>query len=109
MCRVGGTGVGYAGVAILGRSSGRKQGAGNFEAMTLSFAVGTLYLLPVALVDGLLPSADLLLWTTSVAYLGLVPTAVAYTLFFAGLTGIRVTTASVVTLVEPVTAAVIGP
>src|SRR3712207_7061447 len=42
------------------------------------------------------------------AYLGVVPTALAYGLFFAGLARIRATTASVVALVEPVTAALIG-
>jgi DME family drug/metabolite transporter len=41
-------------------------------------------------------------------YLVAVPTAVAYALFFAGLAVVRATTASVVALVEPVTAAVLG-
>jgi DME family drug/metabolite transporter len=41
-------------------------------------------------------------------YLGAVPTALAYGLFFVALGRVRATTASVVALLEPVTAAAIG-
>lgn len=105
--------VGYAGVTLLGRASGRRREGGRessaFDSMLLSFAVGTVCLFPVALVEGLLPSTEQLLWTVaSIGYLGLVPTALAYTLFFSGLSVVRATTASVIALVEPLTAAVIG-
>ncbi|GAA0916357.1 hypothetical protein GCM10009557_88820 [Virgisporangium ochraceum] len=41
-------------------------------------------------------------------YLMVVPTALAYALFFAGLAVVRATTASVVALVEPLTAAAVA-
>jgi DME family drug/metabolite transporter len=41
-------------------------------------------------------------------YLGAVPTALAYPMFFAGLATVPATIASVITLLEPVTAAVIA-
>jgi DME family drug/metabolite transporter len=42
------------------------------------------------------------------AFLGAVPTALAYALFFAGLTVVRAATASVVALVEPLAAVALG-
>ncbi|MET9777874.1 DMT family transporter [Streptomyces sp. NPDC006367] len=63
----------------------------------------------MALLEGLLPEMERPAWTLGlILYLGAVPTALAYTLFFAGLGVVRATTASVVALVEPLTAAVIG-
>jgi DME family drug/metabolite transporter len=57
----------------------------------------------------LLPDLKRSAWAlSSILYLGAVPTALAYTLFFAGLGVVRATTASVIALVEPLTAAVIG-
>lgn len=73
------------------------------------FAVGTVCLLPSALLEGLLPGMERPAWTLGLMlYLGAVPTALAYTLFFAGLGVVRATTARVVALVEPLTAAVVG-
>ncbi|WP_203899440.1 DMT family transporter [Virgisporangium aliadipatigenens] len=71
------------------------------------FAVGTVLLAPLAFAEGLLPEGgDPAVTLGLLAFLGLVPTALAYGLFFAGLTVVRATTASVVALIEPVTAAV---
>ncbi|MDI3420390.1 DMT family transporter [Streptomyces luteolus] len=101
--------AGYAGVTLLGRASGRKKSGGAFESTVMGFAVGTICLLPLALWEGLLPDMEQAVWTvTLIGYLGAVPTALAYTLFFAGLGVVRASTASVVALVEPLTAAVIG-
>ncbi|MDX3612157.1 DMT family transporter [Streptomyces europaeiscabiei] len=101
--------VGYAGVTLLGRFSGRKNAGGAFEATVTGFAVGTVCLLPMALLEGMLPDMERGAWTLGlILYLGAVPTALAYTLFFVGLAAVRATTASVVALVEPLTAAVIG-
>lgn len=100
--------VGYAGVTLLGRFSGRKNAGGAFEATVTGFAVGTVCLLPMALLEGMLPDVERAAWTLGlILYLGAVPTALAYTLFFVGLEAVRATTASVVALVEPLTAAVI--
>lgn len=101
--------VGYAGVTLLGRASGRRNTGGALEATVTGFAVGTVCLLPMAALEGLLPDMERAAWTLGlVLYLGAVPTAMAYALFFAGLGVVRATTASVVALVEPLTAAVIG-
>ncbi|WP_229843530.1 DMT family transporter [Streptomyces chryseus] len=101
--------VGYAGVTVLGRASGRRQEGSAFDAMVLGFAIGTACLFPLALAEGWLPSTEHLFWTVaSIGYLGLIPTALAYTLFFAALSVVKATTASVIALVEPLTAAVIG-
>nr|WP_189941633.1 EamA family transporter [Streptomyces aurantiogriseus] len=101
--------AGYAGVTLLGRFSGRKNAGGAFEATVTGFAVGTVCLLPMALLEGILPDMERAAWTLGlILYLGAVPTALAYTLFFVGLGAVRATTASVVALVEPLTAAVIG-
>ncbi|MET8574314.1 EamA family transporter [Streptomyces sp. NPDC005012] len=101
--------AGYAGVTLLGRFSGRENAGGAFGSTVTGFAVGMVCLLPAALLEGLLPDAGRPAWTLGlVLYLGAVPTALAYTLFFAGLGAVKATTASVVALVEPLTAAVIG-
>jgi len=41
-------------------------------------------------------------------YLGCVPTALAYALFFTGLRGVAASSAAVIAVLEPVTAAVLG-
>ena len=101
--------AGYAGVTLLRRVSGRNSAGGEFEATVAGFAVGTVCLLPMALLEGLLPGTEHVASTVGlIVYLGAVPTALAYVLFFVGLSVVRATTASVVALVEPLTAAVIG-
>ncbi|MFF6876397.1 EamA family transporter [Streptomyces sp. NPDC012474] len=84
-----------------------RERGGAFESTVTGFAVGTVCLLPTALLDGLLPDMERPAWTAGlILYLGAVPTALAYPLF--GLCVLRVTTASVVASVEPLTAAVVG-
>ncbi|MER6434559.1 EamA family transporter [Streptomyces sp900105245] len=101
--------AGYAGVTLLGRFSGRKNADGVSEVTVASFAVGTVCLLPMALLEGLVPDLEHPALTVGlILYLGAGPTALAYTLFFVGLGAVRATTASVVALVEPLTAAFIG-
>ncbi|WP_328999422.1 DMT family transporter [Kribbella sp. NBC_00709] len=59
----------------------------------------------------LLPFAGLPTTTTGwllIAYFGLIPTALAYTLFYTGLRALRASTASVIALLEPVVATAIG-
>ncbi|GAB2445354.1 EamA family transporter [Streptosporangium sandarakinum] len=96
--------VAYAGVTLLNRAFSAEPYAATFGG----FAVGGLCLLPLALSGGLLPDGDPLFFWAAVAYLGVVPTALAYVLFFTGLGSVRATTASVISLVEPVGAAAIG-
>lgn len=96
--------AGYAGVTLLNRASSAEP----YTTALGGFAVGGLCLLPVASAEGLMPSGDLLASWTIIVYLGAVPTALAYGLFFTGLAAVRATTASVVSLVEPVGAAFLG-
>ncbi|WP_234387890.1 MULTISPECIES: EamA family transporter [Streptomyces] len=96
-------------MTLLGRFAGRENAGGAFESTVTGFAVGTVCLLPMALLEGLLPDMERPAWTAGlILYLGAVPTALAYPLFFVGLCVVRATTASVVALVEPLTAAVVG-
>ncbi|MEV6376429.1 DMT family transporter [Micromonospora musae] len=101
---------GYAGVTLLNRKIGRAGTSGSPQATALGgFTVGMVCLLPPALIEGLLPtSGDSRHVLGLLAYLGVAPTAVAYSLFFVGLASVRATTASVIALIEPVTAAVIA-
>ncbi|MBW3605057.1 MAG: EamA family transporter [Actinobacteria bacterium] len=62
---------------------------------------GTLQALP--LMGGIAPVAP-----AGLLYLGVVPTAVAYVLFFRGIVAVRASIAAVTTLLEPVTAAVLA-
>ncbi|MFB9675939.1 DMT family transporter [Streptosporangium vulgare] len=96
--------AGYAGVTLLNRASTD----GPYATATGGFVVGGLCLLPVAPAQGLLPSGDPLASWAVVVYLGTVPTALAYGLFFTGLVAVRATTAAVISLVEPVGAAILG-
>ncbi|MEV4527017.1 EamA family transporter [Streptosporangium sp. NPDC049304] len=96
--------AGYAGVTLLNRASPDEP----YATAMGGFVVGGLCLLPVALGQGLLPSGDPLASWAVVVYLGTVPTALAYGLFFTGLVAVRATTAAVISLVEPVGAAILG-
>ena len=102
--------VGYAGVTLLTRAMGRRNGGSDQYNLTLlGTVIGMLCLLPVAALEGLVPSHGPPLRNAALlGYLGAVPTALAYGLFNAGLSSVRATAASVVALMEPVTAAVIA-
>jgi DME family drug/metabolite transporter len=101
--------TGYAAVTLLTR---RGNGLSRYDTALGGFAVGAVVLAPLAVVAGPLPhlggSLPLLGTLGLLLYLVVVPTALAYALFFAGLAVVRATTASVVILVEPVTAAVVA-
>ncbi|MFD8982380.1 DMT family transporter [Streptomyces sp. NPDC059564] len=102
--------AGYAGMTLRARWLGRR-GAGGDPLVTTawSVAVGTVCLLPLALLEGLLPhTADWgrVLWL--LVYVATVPTALAYALYFTGAAAVRAATVSVIMLIEPVGAAVIA-
>lgn len=95
--------LGYAGVTLYSR---RHHGDPQATAVG-GFAVAALCLAPFAAAGGMVPEVSL----ASVAllgYLGAVPTALAYGLFFRALTALRATTVSVISLVEAVGAALLG-
>ncbi|NUR82595.1 MAG: EamA family transporter, partial [Nonomuraea sp.] len=93
---------GYAGVTLLSRGSDDPGGTA-----VGGFLVGALCLLPLALVDGFLPHVSLAS-VGLLVYLGAVPTALAYGLFFRALTALSAITVSIISLVEAAGAAVLG-
>jgi DME family drug/metabolite transporter len=98
--------AGYAAVTLLTR---RGNGLDRYDTALGGFAVGAVVLTPLAVVDGPIPAEHGVALTAGLLlYLVVVPTALAYALFFAGLAVVRATTASVVALVEPVTAAAVA-
>ncbi|GAB7043132.1 MULTISPECIES: DMT family transporter [Catenuloplanes] len=99
--------LGYAVVTLVGRTPGS---AGDpFRTSLTGFVVGGIVLTPFALADGVLPATGGLPVTIGwLLYLGVVASALAYGLFFAGLAHVGATTAAVVTLLEPVAAALLA-
>ncbi|HUR03536.1 MAG TPA: EamA family transporter [Nonomuraea sp.] len=95
--------AGYAAVTLYSR---RHHDDPQRMAMG-GFAVAAACLAPFALAGGVLPAAGV----TPVAlllYLGAVPTALAYALFFRALSALNATTVSIISLGEAVGAAVLG-
>ncbi|TMR95958.1 DMT family transporter [Nonomuraea basaltis] len=95
--------AGYAGVTLFSR---RHRDDPRGTALG-GFVVGAACLAPFALAEGVVPELSL----TSAAlllYLGAVPTALAYGLFFRALTALRATTVSIISLGEAVGAALLG-
>ncbi|GGK75641.1 membrane protein [Sphaerisporangium melleum] len=84
------------------------SGSAAYGAAMWGFTVGGLLLLPVAALEGLAPSGSGAASAVLLGYLGVAPTALAYSLFFTGLSAVRATTASMVTLLEPAGATLIG-
>jgi DME family drug/metabolite transporter len=71
----------------------------------LTFSVAALSLLPSLLAEW--PTGNTRAWAL-LAYLGVVPTAAAYVIYMIGLRTTRVTVSGVLTLVEPLTATLLG-
>ncbi len=85
------------------------QDSGRGADTTAVCWIGAVGLAPLALAAGVLPGHGVPVHTIGwLLYLGVVPTALAYPMFFAGLATVPATIASVITLFEPVTAAVIA-
>ncbi|WP_435205996.1 DMT family transporter [Micromonospora sp. bgisy143] len=100
-----GSGLGYAVTTLISRQV--SQHTAPMALTTISTVVGALTLAPMALVAGVgvpvrLDTVALLL------HLGVVTTAVAYALFYAGLRTTPGSVAAVLTLLEPLTAAALA-
>lgn len=96
-----GSATAYAVVTLASRALAPRYHP--LQPLAIGFAFGAVVLLVVGLVVGLvvaypLPAWGVLLW------LGLVPTALAYVLFLAGLKHTPATVASIAALAEPLTA-----
>lgn len=90
---------------------GRKLGSGNrvhpLQTVTIGFLFGALILLAIALPMGLVLTYPTTGWLR-LAYLGVIPTATGYTLFFSGMRTTTATAASIATLMEPLTSTFIA-
>jgi len=100
-----GSALGYAVVTLAGRNVAPRYPS--VQTNAVAFATGALLLLILASRTGLIMDYTLKGWAI-LAYLGLVPTALAYGLFLWGMRSTRPTVASIVTLLEPLTATVLA-
>lgn len=98
-----GAGLSYATYAVMVKDVVRRVTPLTVAALT--FSVAALSLLPAVLREW--PVADTTAWAL-LAYLGVVPTAVAYVLYVLGLRTTPVVVSAVLTLVEPLTATLLG-
>ena len=97
-----GSATGYASLTILSRRIARQHHP--LTPLTIGFAIGALALLPALLLEGAPVTYPVVSWGL-LLYLGVVPTALAYLLFTIGMRTTVATVASLVTLIEPLTAA----
>ena len=102
--------AGYAVATLLARWAGRTgRGDDPFAMTAWAFGIGAVVVLPFAAIEGLLPhTAHLGRVLAVLLYVAAVPTALAYPLYFAGAAVVRAATASVIMLIEPVSAAVLA-
>ncbi|GIG66056.1 membrane protein [Phytomonospora endophytica] len=93
----------YSAVILHARRS-RGGGAG-----PAAYFTGTVLLAPFALIEGLLPATGAPAAAAGwLLFLGIVPTALAYRWFFAGLATVPAATAAVIALLEPLAASLIA-
>lgn len=100
-----GAGAGYAATTLLNRRMARDGDALLLTGLTS--AIGAVVLVPIAVANGLWWPSDAVAsgW---LVYIGVVTTVVAYALFFTGLKTVASETAGVLTLIEPLAAAVLA-
>ncbi len=108
-----GAAAGAGGTGAAARAAGaeptRGPAADPVVVTAWAFGLGAVLLLPFALATGILPHTAHPAETLAVlGYLAAVPTALAYPLYFTGAAAVRAATASVIMLIEPVSAAVLG-
>lgn len=106
------SGVGLALLAAAAQAAttvlSRRTGGRGADTTAVCW-IGAIGLVPLAVAAGVVPQFGQPIHTVGwLIYLGVVPTALAYPMFFAGLTTVPAMVASVITLLEPVTAAVIA-
>ncbi len=97
----------YAINTLVGRKLGSTGQAHPLQTATIGFVFGAVILFAIALPMGLVVSYPATGWLR-LAYLGFVPTAVGYTLFFTGMRTTTATAASIATLLEPLTSTIIA-
>jgi DME family drug/metabolite transporter len=100
-----GSASGYATITLCSRILAPRYHP--LQTISFGFSAGALMLLPFALMQGLVLVYPVEGWALLI-HLALLPTALAYVLFLFGMRSVTATTASIVTLVEPLTAAVLS-
>lgn len=100
-----GSALSYAIVTLISRTLAAR--CHPLQSIAIGFAFGAILLLLAALSTGLVVRYSPLGWSLLV-YLGLVPTALAYGLFFTGMRSTTATVASTATLLEPLMATVLA-
>jgi drug/metabolite transporter, DME family len=99
-----GSATGYAIFALCSRAASQRYHP--LQSTSVAFSLGALLLLPFALPQFQIPIT--LTQTGLLLYLGLIPTALSYFLFLRGVRSVTATVASVVTLLEPLTATILA-
>jgi drug/metabolite transporter, DME family len=97
----------YAVNTLVGRKLGTDRRTHPLQTITVGFAFGALVLLVIALSSDLVLDYPAAGWLR-LAYLGLLPTAVGYGLFYTGMRTASAARASIATLLEPLTSALIA-
>lgn len=97
----------YAINTLVGRRLGSTARAHPLQTTTVGFAFGALVLLVIALASGLVINYPIEGWVR-LGYLGLLPTAIGYALFYTGMRTTSAASASIATLMEPLTATIIA-
>lgn len=100
-----GSGIGYAIVTMLGKSLAKV--CHPLHSTTVAFGVGAIFLFPMAAPNIFSVQYTPEIWSL-LLYAGLVPTAVAYTLFFIGMRNVKASTASILSMLEPLTATILA-
>src|SRR5579859_6138688 len=100
-----GSALGYAAITICGRLL--SPAARALEVNAVAFSAGAVLLLGCTLPVGLVTRYGLQSWGL-LLYLGLVPTALAYILFLAGIRRTTAIVATLITLLEPLTGALLA-
>lgn len=100
-----GSALGYAGITVCGRLL--SPTARPLAVNTIAFSVGALLLLALAIPGGLVVAYNPLGWALLI-YMGLIPTALAYILFLRGMRRTTATVATLITLLEPLTGALLA-
>lgn len=101
-----GAAAAFGATTLLGRNP--VSGLTDRHSVGLTFTIAAVPLLVASACTGSLAFHPTMASLGLLAYLGLVPTALAYVLFFRGLRGVSAGSASVVLVLEPVTAALLG-
>jgi len=100
-----GSALGYAVMTLCSRSL-----AGRYDPLhstTIGFSAGAVMLLPFALLNGFVTSYPPEGWMLLI-YLGVVPSALAYWLFFRAMHTTSATAAGIITLLEPLTSTLLA-